>query len=97
MCSISIRPSGDPPIRRDADHGRRGNECECSDQNGDGHNTVQDLVSINGALFNPSLATPLCDGNHDRACTVSDIIAANIAAFAVGNPSICAFQPVPGP
>jgi hypothetical protein len=59
----------------------RGDECECTDLNLDGENTVSDLVAINVATFNPTLATPICDGNNDLICTVSDIIAANIENF----------------
>jgi hypothetical protein len=81
----------------DTDADGRGNECECTDQNGDGRNTVADLVAINLAIFNPSLVTPLCDGNNDGACNVNDIISANIEIFSPTNTSTCARQPVPGP
>jgi hypothetical protein len=81
----------------DTDADGRGNECECTDQNGDGRNTVADLVAINLAIFNPSLVTPLCDGNNDGACNVNDIIAANVEIFSPTSTSICARQPVPGP
>jgi hypothetical protein len=82
---------------KDADADGRGNECECGDQNGDGKSSVADLVAINQAIFNPALATPLCDANNDRLCSVADIVAANAEFFSVGNTSTCAFQPVPGP
>jgi hypothetical protein len=85
----------DPDANADGDD--RGDECECTDQSGDGHNTVTDLVKINEAIFRPALATPLCDGNNDRVCDVSDILAANIELFSLGSSSVCAFQPVPGP
>jgi len=65
--------------------------------NGDGRNTVSDLVAINVAIFNPALVTPLCDGNNDGKCDVNDIIAANTEIFSPGNTSTCARQPVPGP
>jgi CSLREA domain-containing protein len=81
----------------DSDTDGRGDACECSDQNGDGQNTVSDLIAINTAIFNPSLATPLCDGNNDGACTVSDIVAANVEIFSPGSTATCARQPVPGP
>jgi hypothetical protein len=81
----------------DTDADGRGNACECSDQNGDGSNTVSDLVAINLAIFNPALITPLCDGNGDGSCNVSDIIAANVEIFSPTSTSICARQPVPGP
>ena len=84
-------------IIADTDGDGRGNVCECTDQNGDGRNTVSDLVAINTAIFNPALATPLCDGNNDGLCNVSDIIAANIEIFSPTSTSTCARQPVPGP
>jgi hypothetical protein len=79
---------------RDADG--RGDACECTDQDGDGRNTVSDLVAINQAIFKPALATPLCDGNNDGLCNVSDIVAANLEIFSQGNTATCARQPVPG-
>jgi hypothetical protein len=81
----------------DADGDGRGNACECTDQNGDGSNTVQDLIAINSAIFNPSLVTQLCDGNNDGACNVNDIIAANIEIFSPTSTSTCGRQPNPGP
>ena len=81
----------------DTDGDARGNECECGDQNGDGQNTVSDIVAINTAIFNPALATPLCDANGDGNCNVSDIVAVNIDLFSPTNSSTCVRQPVPGP
>jgi hypothetical protein len=81
----------------DSDGDKRGNQCECTDQTGDGFNTVNDLVAINTAIFNPALVTPLCDGNNDGSCSVNDIIAANIEIFSPTNTSICGRQPFPGP
>jgi hypothetical protein len=81
----------------DTDADGRGNECECSDQNGDGRNTVADLVAINLAIFNPAQATPLCDGNGDGLCRVSDIVAANAEIFSPTSTSTCPRQPIPGP
>jgi len=81
----------------DTDTDGRGDACECTDQNGDGRNTVNDLVAINGAIFNPALVTPLCDGNLDRLCTVADIVAANAEIFSPTSTSTCARQPQPGP
>jgi len=81
----------------DQDADGRGDACECGDQNGDGRNTVSDLVAINNAIFNPTLATPLCDCNKDGLCNVNDIIAANVEIFSPGSTSTCARQPVPGP
>jgi hypothetical protein len=85
------------PNVADADGDGRGDVCECSDQNGDGENTVSDLVAINVAIFNPARATPLCDGNGDGDCDVTDIIAANVEIFSPTSTSICPRQPVPGP
>jgi hypothetical protein len=81
----------------DTDGDGRGDACECTDQNGDGQNTVSDLVAINTAIFNPTLVTPLCDGNNDTLCNVNDIIAANVEIFSPTNTSTCSRQPVPGP
>lgn len=81
----------------DTDGDHRGDVCECGDQNGDGRNTVSDLVAINLAIFNPGLITPLCDANGDGLCTVSDIVAVNIEIFSPTNTSTCARQPVAGP
>jgi hypothetical protein len=81
----------------DTDGDGRGDACECTDQSGEGRNTVTDLVEINKAIFNPTLAKPLCDGNNDGDCNVNDIIAANVEIFSPGNTSICARQPVSGP
>jgi len=69
------------PDQSDADADRRGDACECGDQDGDGLNTVADLVAINRAIFNPALVTPLCDANYDGACDVTDIVAANAEIF----------------
>jgi hypothetical protein len=88
--------AGDDPLA-DFDQDGRGDECECTDQNGDGRNTVADLVAINVAIFRPDLARPLCDGNNDGLCNVSDIVAANFEIFSPGSTSTCAFQPLPGP
>jgi hypothetical protein len=71
--------------------------CECTDQNGDGRNTVQDLIEINKAIFNPALVTPLCDGNNDGKCDVNDIIQTNIEIFSPTNTSTCSRSPVAGP
>jgi hypothetical protein len=81
----------------DRDGNRRGNACECGDQNGDATVDVADLVAINVAIFNPAQVTPLCDANGDSACNVNDIIAANIEIFSQGNTSTCTAQPQPGP
>jgi hypothetical protein len=83
-------------VLTDTDLDGRGDECECGDQNGDGRNTVADIVAINQAIFNPSQATPLCDGNNDDLCTVADIVAANNEIFSPTSTSTCRRQPVPG-
>jgi hypothetical protein len=80
----------------DSDGDGRGDECECGDQNGDGHNSVEDLVAIHLALFAPGLATPLCDGNGDGRCDVADLVAANRELFSPKT-STCGRQPIPGP
>jgi hypothetical protein len=85
------------PSFADVDADGRGDACECTDQDGDGRNTVSDLVAISTAIFNPGLATPLCDGNGDGKCNVSDIVAANVEIFSPTNTSTCARQPLPGP
>jgi hypothetical protein len=81
----------------DTDGDGRGDACECSDQNLDGSVTVSDVVAINTAIFDPALATPLCDGNGDSLCDVGDIVAANREIFSCASTSICAQPPVPGP
>jgi hypothetical protein len=75
--------------RADSDGDGRGNECECSDQNGDGRNTVADLVAINQALFNPALVSPLCDGNGDGRCDVKDLLAASLEIYSPNQTSTC--------
>jgi hypothetical protein len=85
------------PTQADADQDGRGNVCECTDQNGDGRNTVADIVAINQAIFNPALVTPLCDGNNDQLCSVADIVAANLEIFSPTSTSRCSHQPFPGP
>jgi hypothetical protein len=84
-------------VSADADGDHRGDECECTDQTGDGLNTVLDLVAINVAIFDPALVTPLCDGNNDGACDVNDISSANAEIFSPTSTSTCARQPVAGP
>ena len=65
----------------DRDGNGIGNDCECGDQNGDATVSVLDIVAINRAIFDPSLAAPLCDANGDRLCDVRDIIAVNGKIF----------------
>jgi hypothetical protein len=85
------------PDQTDTDEDGRGNVCECGDQDGDGRNTVADLVAINQAIFNPAQVTPLCDANDDELCNVGDIIGANAEIFSPASTSTCSRQPVPGP
>jgi hypothetical protein len=93
---LDVCPFYDQTSSADADSDGRGDECECSDQTGNGIVNVSDLVAINAAIFNPRLATPLCDGNNDGLCNVVDIVAANKEIFSK-NSSTCARQPIPGP
>jgi hypothetical protein len=58
----------------------RGNNCQCSDQTGDGRITVSDLTAINNCIYNGG-CTALCDGNNDGLCNVSDISAANVEIY----------------
>jgi cysteine-rich repeat protein len=68
--------------------GCRGDECECGDQNLDGHVDVTDLPAINIAIFNPPLAQEICDTNLDDLCNVSDILGASTEIFRPGS-SVC--------
>jgi hypothetical protein len=81
------------PDQSDIDRNRIGDACECGDQNGDGRVDVADIVAINQAIFRPSLATPLCDTNQDRACDVRDIAGVNLKVF--GKPAYCSRWPKP--
>jgi len=67
--------------------------CLCGDQTADGQLNVSDIVAVNLAIFNPSRAHPLCDGNHDRACNVGDIVSVNLGIFNPGT-TICDRDPV---
>jgi hypothetical protein len=90
-------PSWRNPGQGDFDENGRGDDCECGDQNLDGTVDVSDILAINGAIFDPSSATPLCDANHDQACDVTDSLEVNTEIFSPGPTSICARQPAPGP
>jgi hypothetical protein len=84
----------------DRDGDGRGDECECTDVNGDGANTVSDLISINACIFAPvpsQACIDFCDGNNDGLCDVRDLISANVENFSPTSTSTCARQPVPGP
>jgi len=77
----------------DTDGNGQGDACECGDQNGDGRVNVQDMVAINLAIFDPQLATPLCDTNYDGRCDVRDILGVNRKIF--GGPAYCRAWPPP--
>jgi hypothetical protein len=92
----------------DTDGDGRGNECECGDANGDGSNTVSDIVEANVRIFDPSPPTPLCgpgvpnpcnlcDSTDDNQCNVSDLVGINVELFTVGSTSTCARQRAFGP
>lgn len=51
----------------DADGNRRGDECECADQDGNGRDTVSDIVAIARAIFDPELATRAVRREQRRA------------------------------
>ena len=70
-----------------------GNVCECGDQSGDGQVNVVDLIEIQRAIFQPALATPLCDANGDDRCGVSDLVAVNRRIF--GARAVCSRNPLP--
>jgi hypothetical protein len=72
----------------DADGNGIGDMCECGDQTGDGFVNVMDILAIYAAIFDPSLATPLCDTNNDDLCDVQDLLGANAKIF--GAPAFCA-------
>jgi arylsulfate sulfotransferase len=77
----------------DTDGNGIGDFCECGDQNGDGVVNVSDLLAINAAVFDPALATPLCDTNDDDECDIQDVLGANAKIF--GAPAYCARYPTP--
>jgi hypothetical protein len=81
----------------DADSDGRGDACECTDQNGDGLNTVADVVAITRAILGLDPITPLCDGNGDGRCDAADILAINMELFTPTSTSSCSRNPLPGP
>jgi len=91
--SLDLCPALPNRIQVDSDGNGIGDDCECSDQNGDGTVNAADLVAINQAIFDPKLATPLCDGTDDGLCNISDVVAANLKIF--GHPSYCFAYPKP--
>jgi hypothetical protein len=94
---LDLCPRWPGPSGADTDGDGRGDACECGDQDADGRNTVADLLAIERAVFDPSLAGALCDADGDGRCSVSDILAVNDELYSEGNTSVCARQPVPGP
>lgn len=76
---------------RDTDGNGIGDVCECGDANGDGRVDVLDLIAISRAIFDPELATPLCDSNYDGLCRISDVIGAYRKLF--GEPAYCSRYP----
>ena len=91
--SLDLCPATPDADQKDTDGNGIGDACECSDQTGNGRVDVFDLIEINKAIYNPRLATPLCDGNDDGLCNISDIVAANLKIF--GQPSYCSAYPKP--
>jgi hypothetical protein len=81
-------PVAPNPLQLNTDGNSLGDACECGDQTGDGWVNVLDLVAINLAIFDPRLATPLCDTNADDQCDVLDLLGANARIF--GQPAYCA-------
>jgi hypothetical protein len=82
--------------RTDTDGDGRGDACQCGDQDGDGWIRVSDMVAINGALFDPSRVTPLCDADGDGRCSVNDVVAIQRDIFSPGSSSTCARHPALG-
>jgi hypothetical protein len=95
--AADLCPHAADPAQVDTDGNGRGDACECGDQNGDGTVDVRDLTAINLAIFNPALATSLCDANGDAQCDVGDIVATNREIFSAGETSTCARQPYATP
>jgi len=92
--SVDVCPTQADPQQADRDGNGVGDACECGDQNGDGNVDVSDIVAINQAIFDPKLATSLCDANGDGLCNVQDIVAVNRRIF--GGEARCAARPGAG-
>jgi hypothetical protein len=88
-------PRAPNPDQADGDTAPRGNACLCGDQNRDGRVNVADIVAANLAIFNPPLATALCDANGDGLCNVADLVGINLEIFSGGETATCALQPCP--
>jgi hypothetical protein len=91
--SEDICPDTSDPDQIDVDENGIGNLCECGDQTGDGTVDVTDILAINAAIFQPALATDLCDTNDDQLCDVQDILGANAKIF--GAEAYCSRYPTP--
>lgn len=51
------------------------------------------MLAVNAAIFDPALATPLCDTNDDGACDIQDLIGVNAKTF--GAVAHCERYPAP--
>ena len=54
-----------------------------------------DVLAVSAAIFNPSLATPLCDIDANGRCDVGDILGINARIF--GQEIFCERYPQPAP
>ncbi len=84
-------PAWPNPNQADANGNGIGDACECGDQTGDGFVDIADILEISAAIFEPSLATPLCDTNDDDQCDVADILGVNAKIF--GADAFCERSP----
>jgi hypothetical protein len=73
----------------------RGDECECGDNNLDGSVDVNDILDINGAIFDVNPERNLCDTTGDTDCNVTDILGANSEVFNPGSSTCRHVQPLP--
>jgi hypothetical protein len=73
----------------------RADECECGDNNLDGFVDVNDILSINGAIFDVNPERNLCDTTGDTDCNVSDILGTNSEVFVPGSSTCRHVQPLP--
>jgi cysteine-rich repeat protein len=79
---------GDPASPNYPLSGCRGDECECGDHDLNGMVNVNDIVSINLALYGSTAKQPLCDTTLDYQCNVSDMVGTNREIFVHGS-SVC--------
>jgi cysteine-rich repeat protein len=66
----------------------RGDECECGDSNLDGGVDVNDILTTNGMIFDPSTTERLADTTNDLTVNVEDILGTNAEIF-VPNAGVC--------